>query len=80
MSLTCVGASSMWMLASPAPGVSFAEEFAIVALAATVGGLALAAIRERSLSLWPGVGLQFVGGLVSLAVWYWLGTSPLLLF
>lgn len=75
-----VAASSMWMLASPAPGVSFPEEFAIVALAATVGGLALAAIRERSLSLWPGVGLQFVGGLASLAFWYWLGTSPMLLF
>ena len=73
-----VGASAMWMLASPAPILSLAEELAVVALAATAGGLALATIRERSLSLWPGVGLQFAGGLASLAFWYWLGTAPAL--
>ena len=75
-----LGASAMWILASPAPLVSMAEEMAIVALAATVGGLALATIRERSLSLWPGVGLQLMGGLASLGFWYWLGTDPFLPF
>ena len=73
-------ASAMWILASPAPAVSFAEELAIVALAATAGGLALATIRERSLSLWPGVGLQILGGLASLAFWYWLDSGPPLPF
>ena len=48
--------------------------------AAVVGGLALALIRERSLSLWPGVGLQLAGGLVSLGFWYWLHTGPTLVF
>jgi hypothetical protein len=75
-----LGASAMWILASPAPLVSMAEEMAIVALAATVGGLALATIRERSLSLWPGVGLQLLGGLASLGFWYGLGTGPFLPF
>ena len=78
--LVTLGASAMWILASPAPIVSLAEELAVVALAATAGGLALAAIREHSLSLWPGVGLQFLGGLVSLGFWYWLGTGPSLVF
>ena len=75
-----VAVSTMWILASPAPIVSFAEEIAIVAFAATAGGLALAFIRERSLSLWPGVGLQVVGGLASLAFWYWLDALPALPF
>ncbi len=78
--LITLGASAMWILASPAPVVSLAEELSIVALAATAGGLALAAIRERSLSLWPGVGLQFLGGLASLGFWYWIGSGPPLLF
>ncbi len=78
--LITLAASAMWMLASPAPIVSFAEEIAIVTVAAIAGGLALAMIRERSLSLWPGVGLQFVGGLASLGFWHWLGTAPTLPF
>jgi len=70
--LLTTGLSAMWILASPAPWVPLGAEIAIVALAATVGGLALATIRERSLSLWPGVLLQFLGGCASLGFWYWL--------
>jgi hypothetical protein len=36
-----------------------------VFLAASGGGLLLARVRERSLSLWPGVAAQFLGGIVS---------------
>ncbi len=41
------------------------EETALVFLAALGGGLLLARVRERSLSLWPGVVAQWVGGSAS---------------
>ena len=37
-----------------------------------VAGLALAVIRERSLSLWPGLGLQVLGVAAAAVAWRWL--------
>jgi len=44
------------------------EETALVFLASLGGGLLLARVRERSLSLWPGAVAQFIGGIASAAV------------
>jgi hypothetical protein len=41
------------------------EETALVFLAAFGGGLLLARVRERSLSLWPGAAAQLLGGIAS---------------
>ncbi len=46
---------------------------AVLAACALVGGLALAAVRERSLSLWPAIAAQLLGGFVCVAVGYALG-------
>jgi hypothetical protein len=48
------------------------QEIAVVAAASGVGGLALAMIRERSLSLWPGITAQALGGIGCAAFWFWL--------
>jgi hypothetical protein len=47
-------------------------ELAVVAGTAVVSGLALAMMRERSLSVWPGVAAQLAGGLACAASWAWL--------
>jgi hypothetical protein len=47
-------------------------ELAVVAASAALAGLALAMMRERSLSVWPGVVAQLVGGLACAATWSWL--------
>jgi len=41
------------------------EETLLVFLAAFSGGLLLARVRERSLSLWPGAAAQLLGGIAS---------------
>lgn len=41
------------------------EETLLVFLAAFAGGLLLARVRERSLSLWPGAAAQLLGGIAS---------------
>jgi hypothetical protein len=48
------------------------EEIGVVAAASAAAGLALAMIRERSLSLWPGIAAQFLGGIGCAASWFWL--------
>ncbi len=58
---------------SPAPFYTGPVEIGIVVGASLIGGLALGVLRERSLSLWPGVAAQFVGGLVNLAFWLSVG-------
>jgi hypothetical protein len=67
--LATLAATLPWTLLAPAPWVDPVEEIAVVAGAALVGGLVLAVIRERSLSIWPGVGLQILGGIASAACW-----------
>ena len=44
------------------------EETLLVFLAAFGGGLLLARVRERSLSLWPGAAAQLLGGIVSVGL------------
>jgi len=41
------------------------EETLLVFLAAFAGGLLLARVRKRSLSLWPGAAAQLLGGIAS---------------
>jgi hypothetical protein len=48
------------------------QEIVVVAGAAGIAGLALAMIRERSLSLWPGIATQILGGIGCAAFWFWL--------
>jgi hypothetical protein len=60
---------------SPSPVYSGTVEIGIVAGASLVAGLALGSLRERTLSLWPGVAAQFVGGLGNVAFWLWLGLA-----
>ena len=51
-----------------------AQEIAVLAAASGAAGLALATIRERSLSLWPGIAAQLLGGIGCAAFWFWLAT------
>jgi hypothetical protein len=60
-----------WIIRSPAPWIEPVEEIAVVAAVALAGGLALGVIRERSLSIWPGVSLQILGGFAGAG--FWLG-------
>ena len=64
-----VAASLFWVLAKPIPMLAAIEEFLLVFGASVIAGLVLGVIRERSLSLWPCVGLQFVAGLATAACW-----------
>ena len=51
-----------------ARAVAAPETAAVAAGAALVGGVALGMLRERSLSLWPGVALVWAGALVALGL------------
>jgi hypothetical protein len=64
-----LAATVPWLMIAPTDLVSLTDEIGIVFGASLVGGLALAAIRERSKSLLPGFFLQVLGGLASAAVW-----------
>ncbi len=72
--LAAVAATFPWLVFAPTPWLDPVGEFAIVAGGATVSGLALAMIRERSLSIWPGIALQALGSLAAAGVWVWMGT------
>jgi hypothetical protein len=53
-----------------APHVDAMGEVAVVTASTGLAGLALGAIRERSLSLWPGFVAQLVGALACAAFWF----------
>jgi hypothetical protein len=59
-------------MAEPAPILETAPELLLVFMASLLGGFGLAMIRERSLSLWPGVLIQISAGILSAAFWFWL--------
>ncbi|MCG8590321.1 MAG: hypothetical protein MJE66_13615, partial [Proteobacteria bacterium] len=61
-------ASLPWWLLEPTRGLLWTTEAAVAAGAALVGGVALGMLRERSLSLWPGVALVWAGALVALGL------------
>jgi hypothetical protein len=69
--LAILAATPPWIFLSPAPWIAPVEEIALVVAAALSGGLALGVIRERSLSIWPGVALQILA--VSAGAGFWLG-------
>ena len=69
--LAALATTLPWIFLSPAPWIEPVEEIAVVAAAAFGGGLALGVIRERSLSIWPGVALQILGGFAGAG--FWLG-------
>jgi hypothetical protein len=54
-------------------GMTSRELFAVVGTAAFAGGLALAVVRERSMSLAAGCAFQALGALGSVVVWALLG-------
>lgn len=56
-------------------GLSALDWVLALVLGSFVAGLALGAIRERSLSLWPGAAAQLVGGLCGAALWMWLAAA-----
>ncbi|MFP6580259.1 MAG: hypothetical protein VCC02_10730 [Myxococcota bacterium] len=62
----CVLGSLFWVLGEPTALLSPFEEFTLIFGASLLGGLALGIVRERSLSLWPGVALQWLAGLGAL--------------
>jgi hypothetical protein len=49
-------------------------EVVLVAGAGAIAGLALAVVRERSLSLWPGIAAQLLGGIGCAVFWVWLAS------
>jgi hypothetical protein len=70
--LATLGATAPWMKVAPIDVVGLPDEIAIVFGCSLLAGLALAIMRERSLSLWPGVGVQLLAGLANAATWRWL--------
>lgn len=61
--IACAILAVAWTSNQLSPGDDPLRDAAVAGAAALLGGVALGAIRERSLSLWPGFLLQFVGGL-----------------
>jgi len=60
----CLAISISWTITGADPFPQHPAEIAMTAFAALAGGVALGAIRERTLSIWPGVLVQFVGGIL----------------
>jgi hypothetical protein len=70
--LTAVALSLPVIWVEPSRLLPPVQEIAVVAGASGIAGLALAMIRERSLSLWPGIAAQLLGGIGCAAFWFWL--------
>ena len=68
---TAVNAPSTGL--DPFPLLPQVPLLAVLAAVALLGGLALAAVRERSLSLWPAIAAQLVGGFACVGLGYLLG-------
>ena len=66
--LFCLGLSLAWRSNELVPFPDQPIELAITGASALIGGVALGMIRERSLSLWPGVGMQILGGMAGAAL------------
>lgn len=64
-------AASLWIAPSLATGVDRITQLALTGLAAFVCGLAMAMLRERTLSLWPTAVLLFLAALVRLTIELW---------
>jgi membrane protease YdiL (CAAX protease family) len=54
----------------PFPLLPQVPAVAVLTASALLGGLALSSVRERSLSLWPAIAAQTLGGLASAALAY----------
>ncbi len=72
-SLVTVVASGAWIGATPPGPLDPSQKLGLVAAGSLITGVSLGMIRERSLSLWPGVFLQMLGGVFCAAFWFWLG-------
>ena len=66
--LVYVAVALAWNITAANPFPQGSVEIAVIAAAALAAGAALAMIRERSLSLWPGVAFQVLGGAVGVAL------------
>ena len=58
----CLTVALAWNITAAVPFPQGPLEIAVIAAASLGAGAALAIIRERSLSLWPGVVCQLLGG------------------
>lgn len=68
--LAMVLLSHFWLAGSPLPIEALGQRTAI-ALGALTLGMAAAMVRERSLSVWPAIGLLFAGAVTRLLVGIW---------
>lgn len=66
--LVYVAVALLWNITAANPFPRGPTEIAVIATAALAAGAALAMIRERSLSLWPGVAFQVLGGALGVAL------------
>jgi hypothetical protein len=66
--LVYTAAALAWNITEADPFPKGLIEISVIAAAALAAGAALGMIRERSLSLWPGVACQILGGVVGVAL------------
>ena len=66
--LVYVMVACAWNITESNPFPQSPIELASIAAAALAGGVALAMIRERSLSIWPGVGAQLLGAVIAVGL------------
>ncbi len=64
----CLAISISWTVTGPEPFPQQPLELVMTVVTALAGGVALGVVRERTLSIWPGVLLQVLGGLAGAAL------------
>ncbi len=74
LTITGVSLPGILIFFEASPWLGKLQEIGLLAASAALGGLALAVVRERSLSLWPGVVAQLLGGAGCVAAWHWLAS------